>query len=47
MKFTVLSKRKLKEVKILTLTISHEELASQRNYDNFASRRVFNAAQII
>ena len=43
MKFTVLSKRKSRKVKISTLTISHEELTFQKNYDNFALRRVFNA----
>ena len=47
MKFTILLKRKLKKIKILTLTISHEELASQKNYDNFAFRKTFNAVQII
>ena len=46
-KSTILSKRKLRKVKISTLTISHEELTSQRNYDNFAFRRTFNFTQII
>ena len=47
MKSTVLSKKKSREVKISTLTISHEELAFQRDYDNFALQRAFNVAQII
>ena len=42
MKSTILLKRKLRKVKISTLTISHEELAFQKDYDNSASRRVFN-----
>ena len=42
MKFTVLLKRKSKEVKISILTISHEELTFQKNYNNFAVRRVLN-----
>ena len=46
-KSTVLLKRKLKRVKISILTILHEELTSQKNYDNSASRRTFNVVQII
>ena len=36
MKSTILFKKKLRKVKILTLTILHKELISQRIYDNFA-----------
>ena len=45
-KFIILLK-KLRRIKILILTILHEKLTSQKNYDNFAFRRIFNVAQII
>ena len=47
MKFTVLLKKKLKKVKISTLTILHKKLTFQKNYDNFAFRKIFNVVQII
>ena len=47
MKSTILLKKKSRKVKILILTISHEELTFQKNYDNSVSQRIFNVAQII